>query len=419
MAASYAVLGLLVAAALSRSPYIFAHGRFWAEEGSLHFRHMVVDPFPEDILYVQNATGYYNFVTNLLTWLADQVPLRQAPLVTSWLSLAVIIALAWIVLAWPSELLPTAAARIAAATLLVVGTLATPDVWANSINLPPYLGLLTLVLLFVETRRIGRIRFGFGAGMLGIASITGIYSTVFAPLFLLRAYQERTLRRALYAGILSIGACIQFVLVMQNRASGDLADSKMRFPGWGEVATESAGRHVLAFLVSRERVLARLRHASDTRLIAYVLLGLAVCAFLAVLLAKVPNRRVALMLGTAFVLTELLVAYGALDGGGRYSVVPIGILILALVHGATAARGQLLPLGATVLCAVVLVSGLSTFWTYDRTRLRCIGCPVWTDEVREWEARETGKLEIWPYPGWVVQLPVRADKPEAGKATAR
>jgi hypothetical protein len=400
---------VLVIVALSRSPYLFVHGRFWAEEGSLHFRRMVLDPFPEDVLFIQNRTGYINSITNLATWLADQVPLRQAPLVTTWLSLAVILSLVWVALFWPSELLPTGASRLAAATLLLVGTLASHEVWVNSINLPTYLGLLTVLLLFVDVRRIGRARLGFAGAALGIASISGIYSVVLTPLYVVRAYQERTRRHVALAAILTVGACIQFVLVMKNRSSGDLADTKMKFPGWSEGLRESAGRHVLAFLINRDQAEEIVRRTRPTdNLLAMSFCALVVLVFIGAVLAYAPNRRVVWMLVAAFALTELLVLYGAHEGGGRYSVVPIGILILALVHGAATTRQPFLAFGATALCAVVLISGLAAFWTYGSTRLRCQNCPEWQDQVREWEAGRRNDLRIWPYDGdyvWRIRLP--------------
>lgn len=127
----WVVLAFTVLLAASRAPYILIHGRFWAEEGTLHFAHMYGDGFPNDILYVQTRTGYYNFFANIGSWLASNVPLLYAPLVTTWLSFGVVVLVVWVAIAWPSDLLPIAGAKLAAAMLLVVGTLAHAEVWLD------------------------------------------------------------------------------------------------------------------------------------------------------------------------------------------------------------------------------------------------------------------------------------------------
>ena len=61
------------------------------------------------------------------------------------MSLGVVAVLVWAALSLPSELLPNAGSRIVAATLLVVGPLALPEVWLNTTNSQVYLGVLALL----------------------------------------------------------------------------------------------------------------------------------------------------------------------------------------------------------------------------------------------------------------------------------
>src|SRR5205823_13024777 len=133
--------------------------------------------------------------------------------------------------------------------------------------------------------------------------------------------------------------------------------------------------------------------------------AIVILAFLAVVLAHLPDRRVALALIGAFVIEEFGINYGAGSGsGGRFAVVPIGILILALVHGAAAAQHQWMSATAAGLCGIVLLFGLSTFWTYQPSNLRCRGCPDWAQQVQQWQDGRIARLDIWPYPGWNIPL---------------
>jgi hypothetical protein len=136
------VFGVLLLAAFSRSPYVLVHGRFFAEEGTMYFAHMKQG----SVWFVARPVGYIYAFCNIATSLATHVPLERAPLVTAWLSLGVIALLIWAALCLPSELLPNAGTRIAAATLLVVGTHALAAVWLNSTNAQTYLGILAVLL---------------------------------------------------------------------------------------------------------------------------------------------------------------------------------------------------------------------------------------------------------------------------------
>jgi hypothetical protein len=390
---------------------VLFHGRFWAEEGSTYFREMVQLDSPADLLFVYGQAGYYHLFANFGTWAASHVSLTHSPLVTAWLSFGVIAAMAWVASSWPSELLPTAGARIGAAALLVFGTLADPAVWLNTLHAQTYLAIVAVLLLFVDVGSLGRGRYAAGVGMLIAAGLSGLYAAVLAPLYVAQALYHRTLRRSLYAIVITAAALIQLGVLLSSRASGHLAETKLTMPGPKELVTRIAGRHVGAFVLGRAKAAGLLDATNSGSPPAAFVLGavaLAVALLLFLLLRRVPSARVSLLLIGAMVLTEILVQLGSLQaGGGRYTVIPISILTLMLVHGAATARDRWLPQAGTALCAVVLVVGISEFWTQQPKSLRCIDCPRWDHEVRQWRAGITGRLDIWPYPGWSIELPVR------------
>jgi hypothetical protein len=398
---------MLVAA--SRAPYVLVHGRFYAEEGTLHFAYAVAHPGWRGLFYLQTRTGYFNFLCDAATFVASKAPLMRAPLVTGWFSFAVLAVVVWVALAWPSELLPTAASRVAAAALVIVGTLAVPAVWLNSITAHAYLGILGVLVLFVEVTRLSRRSFLFGAAALAVAGFSGVYTCVLAPFYCIRAVQERSRRRITYAVVVSAAALVQFAVLLYARSSGDFATAKMRFSGLGVMLRDVAGWHFATFVFGV--------HAAETSvhtkvfslggLLAVGAFAAVVLLFILVVLATVPNARVAVLLVGVLVIEEFLVNYGALNGaGGRYSVVPIAILTLMLIHGATTSPQTWLAGAATALCAFVLAAGLANFWTEKPTLLRCIHCPRWDQQVQQWQAGRTQQLTIWPYPSvWVIHLP--------------
>lgn len=411
---AYLVLGVLAVLSIARSPHILRFGRFWAEEGTLHFARMVNQPGLDGLGYVQTRTGYLNLFANGSTWLAEKVPLEQAPLVTVWLSFAVVLLLAWIALTWPSDLLPNAGSRIAAAVLLVVGTGAVAEVWLNTINAQTYLCLITLLILFVRVDELSRARVVVGLVALAVAGLSGLYSVALAPLFLVVALLDRRPRRWACAAVLTLAGAVQAWIFLNARSSGALASTKAVAPEAGQVFRGIGGWHLSALAlplswVSRTVTDARKGHTTPTMMIAGISAALVV--FLVVLLWRSSARRVAILLGAAFVTIEALVQLGAHNGetGGRYALVPIGILVLMVVHGAACSTPVLRVL-ATVLGSAVLVVGVLQFYVRDDTTLRCHGCPDWSAEVAALEQGDT-KLAIWPYPKgtWFVEIEPSAE----------
>lgn len=411
------VLGALAVLAIARSPHIVRYGRFWAEEGTLHFARMVNEPGLDGLVYVQTRTGYLNLFANGPTWLAEKVPLEQAPLVTVWLSLAVVLLLAWIALTWPSDLLPNAGSRLAAAVLLVVGTGAVAEAWLNTINAQTYLCLITLLILFVRVDELTRARLVVGLVALAVAGLSGLYSVALAPLFLAVALLDRRPRRWACAAVLTVAGAIQAAIFLNARSSGALATTKAVAPEAGQVFRGIGGWHLSALALPLSWLGPKITDARKGHTTPALIIGgiaAVVVVFLVVLLWRSSARRVAILLGAAFVVIEALVQLGAHNGetGGRYALVPISILILMVVHGAACSTPVLRALAA-VLGTAVLVVGVVQFYVRDDTTLRCHGCPDWSAEVAALERGETDRLAIWPYPKgtWFIEVAPPAPAP--------
>jgi hypothetical protein len=399
------LLGSLLLVAASRSPYLLLHGRFWAEEGSIYFVHMKHEGF----WYVARPVGYFYAFANIAAWLAARVPLEDAPLVTAWLSLAVIAALVWASLWLPSELLPNAGAKTTAAVLLVVGPLAIPVVWLNATNVQTYLGILAILFLFVDVDAVARGTFLVIVVLLGLAGLSGLYAAALAPLFIFNAVRDPTRRRIVLAALIAVCAVLQLIVVQISRASGDLAQGRLSFHGFGSIARDLSASHFGTFVFGvslANRIHGNSRVYTVAGLVALSLFGLLLGTLLLSILAVVPSARVAGLLVLAFALEETLVVFGSRRSPtGRYAVVPIAILVLIAIHGLTAGRWAS-RLSAT-LCLAALIAGCSVFWTANPSVLRCVNCPEWSQQVDAWRAGGPNVLVIWPYQQrkWRIRLP--------------
>jgi hypothetical protein len=406
-------LAVVVVLAASRAPYLLLHGRFWAEEGTVHFAHSATSSFVDAIGFVYTNARYYNLFPNVATWIASEVPLERAPLVTVWMSFGVVALVAWIALAWPSDLLPNVGAKLGAALLLVVGTLAEPEVWLNTLHVQVYLAIAALLLLFVRVHDVGRPRFATGLIVLVVAGLTGLYAAALAPLFIVRAVLERTRRRFAWALAVVVPALVQIVVVLTREDTKHVESVKATNPGIEEAVRTILVWHVSGFAFGQDLVedLRYARTGSTLGWVVLVLAAVALGALLVVVCRMLPGAMVALLLAGAFVIIEALIQLGAFgEAGGRYVVLPVAILTLLAVHVAATARVDWLQFGALMLCGLVLVVGLSQFWTRQAARLRCTDCPEWDQQVERWRRDHDRPLVIWPYEGevrgrWRIRLP--------------
>ena len=149
------------------------------------------------------------------------------------------------------------------------------------------------------------------------------------------------------------------------------------------------------------------------------LIGLALLGLVAWALWALDSRWVAGLVVAGFALVEVLVLIGDLRGGasGRYAVMPMAILVLGLVHCATASKATVPASVAIAMLGVVLVVGLLQFWGYSGRDLTCDGCASWTAQVASYERGGSRELVIWPYGGgqaWVILMPPRTGSTSSG-----
>lgn len=397
----FAVLTIVAAV---RAPHVLLNGRFWAEEGTIHFAHAFIEGGIDGLTFIDQRAGYLNIVPNVGTWLASLVPLSVAPLVTTWMAFLIIVGLLWVTLAWQSELLPTPTARVVAAALLLVGPAAHPEVWSNTINSQTYLGILGLVLVFARLDRLSHRQFAVSVAALSCAALAGLYTAVLTPLFWWQAYRDRTRRRLVHAAVISSATAFQAFIVLLSRTSGSLEETKLTLPGPAELFATVGTLHVTPIVLGRSVSADLADKILVGRGIAWVLavgvIGVIVAGAIAVAVRS-GSRHVLFVLGTAFALTEVLVQLGAWGiADSRYAVLPLAITSLLLAHGLATAESPMSRTVVVALITIALVVGAAEFWTEKRLALDCVGCPDWQAEIEAWEADPSDGLEIWPYPPW-------------------
>src|SRR5687767_8893606 len=121
-----------LALAILRAPHYLTNPRFWAEEGREFFSFAFENSWAETLTLTK--FGYYSIFNNGAALLADTlVPLEQAPLVTTLLSLALLMVPIFMITYGHHSLFSTPVLRLMGVAILLF-TPPSQEIWLNSIN---------------------------------------------------------------------------------------------------------------------------------------------------------------------------------------------------------------------------------------------------------------------------------------------
>jgi hypothetical protein len=397
------LLALFIALVVVRIPAVLVDGRFWAEEGVVYYTGAWNRPWLDALFAVH--TGYLNMAASSATLLALHcVHIERAPIVTAFVALviqtlpALLLAssrIPWVT-RWPGFCM-------ALILLLVPG--GDAEVWLNSITSQFHLALCVGLILAMDTRRdwVGVLH----CLVLAAAPLAGPISGTLAPLFLLRAWLDRSRARLLQTILLGVPTVVQAVTVLTH-------PEPARSIGIGPVlllAVIGIQNVILPFAGSGRTAAIGLADISVFETggipllpIAAALLGLGSLAlalwwwgeraagwfFAAGCVLAVCSYSTALTLGKPLFL---------LFWQGRYTFAPSVLLSLSLL--ALTASGPLLRrLVPTILIVWVAYTGLLPF--FELPPMFAQG-PNWNAEVAAWRSDPAHALRVWPT-GWAMTL---------------
>jgi hypothetical protein len=373
------------------------------------------------LLYVHPEAGYFTLLTNAIVLLSTWVPLAVAPLVTSWASIMVVVAIAYVlhhhILHHPSATSDplVRGAAFAAPILLVAGPASFPEAWANSINLSHYLPVLSFLLVVafpVDPDRAGTTRLALPFVLAASSPYSALVGMLewFRPGGLARGRQRVAGSSAIF------GLFLQAFVVLMRHEGGTMTDQRPLTLS-AERFLDNTAFALASTAVGQARVLgsiAGIESDGSVHLLAYALTA-AVAAAVLVLLLSGTHPFFRNLVGGAFFAVTLLVTMTAFQGvgRGRYAVASVGILVVSasvalLSIDQERRRASQRVRAASLMMFALLSTTVGDFWTTERQRfLACEGCPDWAAEVSR--VGESGLVEvgIWPYPAWTMTIPAR------------
>lgn len=388
-----------------RSPYIFIHGRFVAEEGSIYFANAYKNNFINTIFFVDYLSGYLNLWANLSSFFASIPPIEFAPLVTVYLSLIPKLLIFYYILNKKFFFITTYLERLLACCVALFSSAMVPEIWANTINSQVYLAILTLVIFLIKNQKNDISVFQLV--LISISGLTGIYSCAIFPIFFFKFIKFRIKQDFYNFLILFIITLIQLSIIFFSKSNGFLHEKKINFfISYQEFI--SLYYNVLKAFLGRDLTIYLINFLNLPTKIYLIFISAAFLSSFFFLFKKKYfldeyNFRFFILV---FILQFLIVSFLVLVGNasdefaGRYAAFPSVILLFTLIILFKSLKNKLLKY---FFLFVLIQSLFLGFLEYKYKAkyiklLECINCPSWVDEVKKWKIDNSYNLKIWPYP---------------------
>lgn len=407
-------LGLAGALALLfvRSPETLLHPAFAAEDGQTLY---IATYFgsPLSTIFTPLA-GYLQLIARVAAYVERLVPVAQAPLLAALLSLLVVASMAvYIASDRMVATIPSRRLRF----LLAVTFLALPasqEVFGSVHDLQWYLAIWLLLAVLASPAR-SRWAAWSERTALGAVSLTGPFSIIMAPLFIVRAARERDRDSTIAALIVSGGGIVQLLVTLFDK--GRVTQGPYDPIHWIYIiSTRMLMQPVLGIgtLLSLEAI--------SWPFYASVLGVLSLAIFVVAAMSRLPRWPVLAGLYAGGAIAVLGVFSNNITPGGtllnpweglRYFFVLGAVIAAALVSGALIRGPDRLRRGLAVAGALLLMTGIVSDFYVSRApgvdwsvASACIGgdapCVVHLEQgPGPWDIYWPGKNGVYnPYPTW-------------------
>jgi hypothetical protein len=398
-ALAWPIVALTLYFALSavKMSHYWREGRLWAEEGTYFFPAIAASETLRGLFF--NFNGHLELSTNVVVWLATLVDLEHAPLVTTYLSLA-LQALPIAYVAMHHRALNLAPSALPLLMVVAAGIPQATEVWANSINLHFHFTILAALIAATPngTGWPGWIK----NAMLMLSGLSGIPPLFLTPVFLMLAVSSKERERWVQFGILAGCGLVQASLLLHNHLEMGQRQVALN-PAilWLSTLTQCFVAPMLGKSPS-DHVSTIMLQALKLKTEGVLTIALLSFPFCALLLKGHRSEYKSDRVLVACTLTVLLLSMATSLGdknellwygrGGRYFYAPnilLAVLLLSLTHRFSSF--------GKAACAAVLITSSS------HIKQIALG-PDWSTNFGAATKQGPGVYQIWPQ-GWVMTVP--------------
>ena len=422
MVRNYYKIGFLIFLSLliySRSPYIFNYGRFFSLDLTYHFEIEALNLI-NSLFFVDYNARYLNIISNISSIISSRFfDLENSQYVAVYLSLIIYLIIILKVLYEESRLFSNQIQKYIFSTLIILTPVMSFEIWLNAINLQVYLGLLTIVILFLNPGQSKKIINYF---LLILCGLSGIYSCALTPLYFLNFLRLKSKYNFICFFILFTCSIIQLSLILISSTINEIGSSNtalvLDFSKY-EYISFIYNTVIRAFLGSSfpkfifdiyglnlKTVLSN-ESAKDLLFFISLLISI-ILIFMIFWLFKYFKKQEEKIVFTYLILIFLILSFVVIIGGvsdslhGRYSALPGITFVLTILYIASNSKKKFFK-----NLSIIFLSSSLIFGFYDY-RLKnylvyfdCIMCPDWKIEVKKFKNDKNYKSILmqsaWPY----------------------
>ncbi len=381
-----------------RSPGLFLHPRFWAEEGTLYYGQLQNQEFAPGMVHVVN--GNYQFLTNSIVEIALLVPVRWSAYVTTYLSLAVAVACAAMI---ASLFLRRHCCILSASAVCAVFALqpAGYEVFLSATNVQWLTSLIGLLLCVSEnvpaTSRKAILRYG----LLLACGLTGTTTCILLPIFAVAALRRRAFFGWSLVGVLIVATAIQAFVVVVHHHDLERRPFHLSEEALLALILQSVFAQFLP-LDGLDRLGFEFAARSGPIMVLAVAVAVAIVVLAHAVRGKVDRLTREVLLG-AIVVAPLVNQFGALSpakdmllglAGARYFFLG-GTCFLILLGTCLTVRSPLLRMCGALVFAWAALNGISTAAFADWTKPYLDG-PSVAEQVDQCTIRDRCEIRVWP-----------------------
>ena len=422
MVKNYYKVGFIILLSLliySRSPYIFNYGRFFSLDLVYHFNAETLN-FINSLFYIDYSARYLNFISNISSIISSRFfDLENAQYVAVYLSLLVYFIILYKVLFEESKLLSYPIQKYTFSALFILAPVMSFEIWLNGINLQVYLGLLTIIILFLEPNRTKKV---FNYFLLIVCGLSGLYSCALTPLFFWNYLKKKNKYNFICFSILFICLMIQLSIIfissfiVENEISNTIIIFEQnKYEAISYIYNifiraffgSSFPKFIMEIIGINLNIVLYNENIKDLLFFISLIISLIFIFFLIWVFNNFKKNEDKIILNyliLVFLIISFLVVLGGVSDSlhGRYSAL-LGItLILIFLHIASNSKKTFLKNLSIIFLCSSLIFGfydyrLKNYLVY----LDCINCPDWKIEVKKFKNDKNYKpilmQSAWPY----------------------
>lgn len=398
----------------SRSPYIFNYGRFMSLDLIYHFEIEKLNLI-NSLLFVDYNARYMNLISNISSIISTRLfDLENAQYVAIYLSLLIYLIILLKILFEESYLLSNTIQKYLFSALFILTPVMSFEIWLNAINLQVYLGLLTIIILFLNSNKTQKI---FNYFLLVICGLSGIYSCALTPLFFLNYLRQKSRYNFICFFILLTCSIIQFSLIListsiiEDGPSNtvvifDISKYETISFIYNTVIRAFFGSSFPKFIFDNFGLNLNTILINDNLKDLLFFISLFVFIFFMFFIIwvfknfkKKEEKNVLIYLTLIFLILSFVVIIGGVSDSlhGRYSALPGITIVLIVLHVVSNSKTFLKNLSIFFLgCSLIF-----GFYDYRLKNylvyLDCINCPDWKMEVKKYRNDKNYMPNAWPY----------------------